>query len=174
MSDHVERLEKRLAQANAELESVQAAVAEAEQRMSAFSSSVLSKDGSVEVTVGARGELSGLRFLDGKYRAMSASQLADAVLDTVHEARSHHARAVRDLFEPLTRPSAVVPELPGMGIDWDRLVGPAADALPEEPAPRTASDRLRDEIDETDELDEIDHMDAGDAAGPAGQARRRR
>lgn len=163
MSDHVERLEKRLAQANAELQSVQSAVTEAERRMSAFSSSVVSKDGSVEVTVGSQGELTGLRFLDGKYRSMSASQLADAVLDTVQEARSHFARAVRDLFEPLTRASETLPELPGMEIDWDRLVGPAADALPEEPERRTASDRLRDEIDEDD-----------DAAGPAGGARRGR
>ncbi|MER6524751.1 YbaB/EbfC family nucleoid-associated protein [Streptomyces sp. NPDC001508] len=163
MSDHIERLEKRLAQANAELESVQAAVTEAERRMGAFSSTVVSKDGSVEVTVGAQGELTGLRFLDGKYRSMPPAQLADAVLDTVQEARSHFARAVRDLFEPLTRPSATLPELPGMEIDWDRLVGPAADALPGEPEQRTANDRLRDEIDEDD-----------DAVGPADGARRHR
>lgn len=163
MSDHIERLEKRLAQANAELESVQAAVAEAERRMGAFSSTVVSKDGSVEVTVGTQGELTGLKFLDGKYRSMSASQLADAVLDTVQEARSHFARAVRDLFEPLTRPSVTLPELPGMEIDWDRLVGPAAEVLPEGPRTRTANDRLRDEIDEDD-----------DAVGPADGARRRR
>ncbi|UIX32004.1 YbaB/EbfC family nucleoid-associated protein [Streptomyces sp. GQFP] len=151
MSDHVEKLEQKLAQANAGLESVQAAVAAAERQMNAFSASVMSRDGSVEATVGAQGELAGLRFLDGKYRTMSASQLADAVLDAVQEARSHHARAVRDLFEPLTRPSALMPELPGMEIDWDRIVGPAADALPGEPGVRSANDRLRDEIDEDDD-----------------------
>ncbi|MEU9453144.1 YbaB/EbfC family nucleoid-associated protein [Streptomyces sp. NPDC048277] len=151
MSDHVERLEKKIAQANAELASVQAAVAAAELRMSTFASTVMSKDGSVEATVGAQGELTGLRFLDGKYRSMSAAQLADAVLSAVQEARSHHARAVRDLFEPLTRPSAVMPELPGLEIDWDRIVGPAADELPEEPGVRSANDRLRDEINEDDD-----------------------
>lgn len=154
MSDYPDELEKKLAAANAELESVQAAVAEAERQLTVFSSSVLSKDGSVEVTVGAQGELTALRFLDGKYRSMSASQLANAVLDTVQEARSHHARAVRDLFEPLTRPSESVPGLPGMEIDWDRIVGPAAEALPEEPEARSAGDRLRDEISEDDDRTE--------------------
>ncbi|MFJ8027536.1 YbaB/EbfC family nucleoid-associated protein [Streptomyces sp. NPDC096311] len=152
MSDHVERLEKKIAQANAELASVQAAVSAAELQMSTFASTVMSKDGSVEATVGAQGELTGLRFLDGKYRSMSPSQLADAVLDTVQEARSHHARAVRDLFEPLTRPSATMPELPGLEIDWDRIVGPAADELPEGPGARSANDRLRDEINEDDDM----------------------
>lgn len=154
MSDYPDELEKKLAAANAQLESVQAAVAEAERQLTAFSSAVLSKDGSVEVTVGGQGELTGLRFLDGKYRSMSASQLANAVLDTVQEARSHHARAVRDLFEPLTRPSESLPEFPGMAIDWDRIVGPAAEALPEEPGARSAGDRLRDEISEDDDRTE--------------------
>ncbi|WP_326813246.1 YbaB/EbfC family nucleoid-associated protein (plasmid) [Streptomyces scopuliridis] len=146
MSEEAERLAKRLAQATAELESVQSAAADAERQMSAFASSAHSADGSVEVSVGGQGEVTEVRFLDGKYRSMTASQLSEAVLSTIQEARSHHSRMVRDLFEPLTRPSAVMPELPGLELDWDRIVGPAADSLPEDSLPRTANDRLRDEI----------------------------
>ncbi|MEV1046867.1 YbaB/EbfC family nucleoid-associated protein [Streptomyces sp. NPDC049916] len=147
MSEETERLAKRLAEANAELASVQSAAADAEAQMSAFSSSAFSPDGSVEVSVGGQGEVTAVKFLDGKYRSMTASQLSDAVLGTIQEARSHHSRMVRDLFEPLTRSSAVMPELPGLELDWDRILGPAADSLPEEAYPRPARDRLRDEID---------------------------
>ncbi|CAL9324287.1 YbaB/EbfC family nucleoid-associated protein [Streptomyces sp. SudanB66_2053] len=146
MSEEAERLAKRLEEATAELESVQSAVADAERQMRAFASSAFSADGSVEVSVGGQGEVTAVKFLDGKYRSMTASQLSEAVLSTIQEARSHHSRMVRDLFEPLTR-SAVIPELPGMDLDWDSIVGPAVDSLPEESVPRTANDRLRDEID---------------------------
>ncbi|MGA5444912.1 YbaB/EbfC family nucleoid-associated protein [Streptomyces griseoincarnatus] len=147
MSEETERLAKRLAEATAQLETVQSAAADAERQLSAFTSSAFSPDGSVEVSVGGQGEVTEVKFLDGKYRSMSASQLSEAVLGTIQEARSHHSRMVRDLFEPLTRPSAVMPELPGMELDWDRILGPAAHVLPEESLPRTAGDRLRDEID---------------------------
>ncbi|PPS90950.1 YbaB/EbfC family nucleoid-associated protein [Streptomyces sp. MH60] len=147
MSEESERLERRLARATAELESLQSAAADAERQLGAFTSSAFSADGSVEVSVGGQGEVTEIKFLDGKYRSMTASQLSDAVLGTIQDARSHHSRRVRDLFEPLTRPSAVMPELPGLELDWDRILGPAADALPEESYPRGANDRLRDEID---------------------------
>ncbi|NEE42189.1 YbaB/EbfC family nucleoid-associated protein [Streptomyces sp. SID7982] len=147
MSEESERLEKQLAKATADLESVQSAAAAAERQLSTFTSSAFSTDGSVEVSVGGQGEVTAVKFLDGKYRSMTASQLSDAVLGTIQEARSHHSRMVRDLFEPLTRASAVMPELPGLELDWDRILGPAVDALPEESYPRGANDRLRDEID---------------------------
>ncbi|MEV5810348.1 YbaB/EbfC family nucleoid-associated protein [Streptomyces parvulus] len=147
MSEEAERLEKRLAEANAELESMQAAVADAEQQMDAFASTAFSDDGAVEISVGGQGEVTGVKFLDGKYRSMTASQLADAVLSTIQEARSHHSRMVRDLFEPLTGPSSGMSELSGIEVDWDRILGPAADLLPDEVSSRTANDRLRDEID---------------------------
>lgn len=146
-------MEQRLAEAMAELESMEAAVASAEARMSRFSTVVTSRDGSVEVTVGPQGQLTDLKFLDGKYRSMPAPQLAAAVLDAAEEGRTRAAHEVKRLFKPLTEPSEAVPELSGMTVDWDRLFGPGA-AAPGEGAGtpwQSANARLRDEINEDDE-----------------------
>jgi DNA-binding protein YbaB len=143
-----EPIEQRIAKAMAELESVQAAVARAEQQLAAASATVRSRDRAVEVTVGAGGELTGLKFLDNKYRSMNAAQLAASVMEAVGRGRAQMAREVMDVFRPLTEPSAGVPELRGVDVDWERIFGPALDAEAGGGHGRRGGSRLRDEIHE--------------------------
>ncbi|MFB7054889.1 YbaB/EbfC family nucleoid-associated protein [Streptomyces vinaceus] len=154
-------MEQRIAQAMAELEAVQAAVARAEAELGDASVTVRSKDRSVEVTVGPQGELASLRFLGSAYRTMEGAVLAAAVMEAAGEARTRMARQVKDTLEPLTRASSVVPELPGIEVDWGKIFGP--DVLGEEDGEddgsaaarrRRGGRRLRDEIDEDPEGDD--------------------
>jgi DNA-binding protein YbaB len=135
----------------AELEATQAAVARAEEQLSHASYTVRSQDRAVEITVGPQGELTGLKFLDGKYRTMAASQLAASVLEAAGRARTQMSRRVMETFEPLTRPSATVPDLNGIDIDWAKIFGPQVLEDPQTAAGRASSARLRDEINEDTE-----------------------
>ncbi|MDH2393680.1 YbaB/EbfC family nucleoid-associated protein [Streptomyces sp. HNM0663] len=146
-------MEQRIAKAMAELESVQAAVARAEERLARAFATVRSRDRAVEVTVGAGGELTGLKFLDNKYRSMNAAQLAASVMEAVGRGRAQMAREVMDTFAPLTSPSAEVPELRGVDVDWDRIFGSALSGEAGGRYGRRGGDRLRDEIHEdTDDV----------------------
>jgi DNA-binding protein YbaB len=142
-----EPMEQRVAKAMAELQAVEAAVARAEEDLRGASHTVRSRDRTVEVTVGPQGELTGLRFLDGRYRSMPAGQLAASVLEAVGQGRAEMAHRVREIFEPLTRPSGVAPEFGGFDVDWDRILGPAYEGAADTGG-RPARDRLRDEIHE--------------------------
>lgn len=144
--------EQRLAEAIAELESTRAAVARAEAELAEAAVTVRSKDRSSEVTVGPQGELTGLRFLEDRYRTMAAGQLAASVLEAVAEARGLMARQVMDAFEPFTRPSTGVPELTGVDVDWARIFGPSVleDGLGRD-AGRRRTDDIGDEITEDPE-----------------------
>ncbi|GHH80319.1 hypothetical protein GCM10018793_35230 [Streptomyces sulfonofaciens] len=148
-----ESVSERLARAMAELEATEAAVAKAEEELRGASVTLRSKDRAVEVTVTAQGELTGLRFLENKYRTMAASELAASVLDVVGRARMQMARRVMDTFQPFTEPSAQVPELTGVDIDWVKIFGPGV--LEDEDAPgatrRRSARGLRDEITEDPE-----------------------
>lgn len=151
-----ESIEQRLAQAMSELDATRAAVARAEEELNAASCTVRSKDRAVEVTVGPQGELTGLRFLDDRHRTMAGGQLAASVLEAAGLARTTMARQVMEAFEPLTRPSATVPELSGVDVDWAKIFGPAvleddSPAAPGGAAGRRQRDRLSDEIDEDPE-----------------------
>ncbi|MFJ3492509.1 YbaB/EbfC family nucleoid-associated protein [Streptomyces sp. NPDC086091] len=143
-----EPIEQRIAKAMAELESVQAAVAQAEERLAGASATVRSRDRAVEVTVGAAGELTGLKFLDNKYRSMNASQLAQSVMEAVGRGRAQMAQEVMDTFGPLTAPSTELPELRGIDIDWDRIFGSALGGEPGGGHGGRTRSRLRDEIHE--------------------------
>ncbi|MFJ5220805.1 YbaB/EbfC family nucleoid-associated protein, partial [Streptomyces sp. NPDC088354] len=123
MSEMKETIEQRLAQAMADLEATQAAVAEAQRELSSATYTIRSRDRSVEVTVGPQGELAALRFLEDRYRTMPASQLANSVLEAAQEARSMMARQVMEKFEPFTRGSEALAELPGVSIDWANIFG---------------------------------------------------
>ncbi|MEU3185085.1 YbaB/EbfC family nucleoid-associated protein [Streptomyces sp. NPDC006923] len=141
-------MEKRLAQAMAELEAVQAAVARAEDELRQASLTVRSRDRAVEVTVGPQGELAGLKFLDGKYRSMNATQLAASVLEAANQGRAEMAHRVMETFAPLTRPSGNVPEFGGVDIEWERIFGSALGGGAGAGSGRPGRDRLRDEIHE--------------------------
>ncbi|MFE6281202.1 YbaB/EbfC family nucleoid-associated protein [Streptomyces sp. NPDC057877] len=142
-----EPMEQRIAAAMAELEAVRAAAAQAEERLATASATVRSRDRAVEVTVGAGGELTGLKFLDNKYRTMNPAQLAASVMEAVGRGRARMAREVMDVFGPLTEPSGNVPGLRGVDIDWEHIFGPALSAETGGGS-RRGGDRLRDEIHE--------------------------
>ncbi|MFD4032256.1 YbaB/EbfC family nucleoid-associated protein [Streptomyces sp. NPDC058637] len=141
-----ESMEKKLADAMAELTAVQEAVARAESELSQASATTRSRDRAVEVTVGPQGELTGLKFPDNKYRNMTGIQLAASVLEAVQEGRAQMARRVIDVFEPLTQSSGGPTGLRGVDIDWDRAFGSALDG-PDGGRRRSAA-RLHDEIHE--------------------------
>ncbi|WP_369033310.1 MULTISPECIES: YbaB/EbfC family nucleoid-associated protein [Streptomyces] len=140
-----ESMERKLAAAMAELTAVQEAVAQAESELSRATATVRSRDRVVEITVGPQGELTGLRFLDGKYRNMPGPQLATSILEAVQEGRAQMARKVMDTFAPLTQREGAGS---GLDLDWDRMFGSALDPEGGSGYGRPSRDRLRDEIHE--------------------------
>ncbi|MFI8088593.1 YbaB/EbfC family nucleoid-associated protein [Streptomyces sp. NPDC086080] len=143
-------MEDRVAQAMAHLKAAEEAAASARAELDAASATARSADRSVRVSVGAKGELTSLEFLDGKYRTMAASQLSASVLEAANTARAEMARRVVDTLEPLTRMTARGAAPERMGVDWQSLFG---SLLSETGATResTAMSGLRDEIVEDEE-----------------------
>ncbi|MFE7443624.1 YbaB/EbfC family nucleoid-associated protein [Streptomyces chartreusis] len=119
-----EPLEKRLEKAMAELQAAQEAVARTERELRQASFAVLSSDRAVRATVGPQGELSGIEFLENKYRDMSPQELAASVLEAANAARLKMNRHVMKAMAPFTEPSRNVPELKGFELDWERIFGP--------------------------------------------------
>ncbi|MET7484587.1 YbaB/EbfC family nucleoid-associated protein [Streptomyces sp. NPDC005538] len=148
--DYAEQLERRLARARAELAAAEQDVARAEADMGDYSSVTVSGDGSVEVTVGPRGELSDLRFLDGKYREMSGAELGAAIVEATAAGRAQARREAARHFRPLDTPGPQVPELAGLDIDWARFVGLSA-SVGGSSARSAARTRLHDEIGDVEE-----------------------
>ncbi|WP_329303847.1 YbaB/EbfC family nucleoid-associated protein [Streptomyces sp. NBC_00659] len=140
----MESVEERLAEAIQALESTRAAVADAERRLREASVTVMSKDRSVEVTVGAQGDLRALRFHDGKYRSMAPAQLSAVLLETIGQARARMSRQVVDTYRPISESVPRIPGMPGAEIDWERLSGSADEDGAA--ARRKQAGRLRDEI----------------------------
>ncbi|OQR63073.1 hypothetical protein B6E66_15645 [Streptomyces maremycinicus] len=141
----MESVEERLAKAMQSLESTRAAVADAEQRLREASVTVTSKDRSVEVTVGAQGDLRALRFQDGRYRSMAPAQLSAVVMETIGLARARMARQVVDTYRPISESVPRLPGMPGTEIDWDRLFGSTTED-DGSTARKKQGGRLRDEI----------------------------
>lgn len=147
---YTEQLERRLARARAELAATERDAARAEADMGDFSAATISKDGSVEVTVGPRGELSDLRFLGGKFREMSSAELGAAIIEAVEAGRARARREAARHLRPLDTPGPQVPELAGLDIDWARFTGPSAPARSSSARP-AARTRLHDEIADDEE-----------------------
>ncbi|WP_069744222.1 YbaB/EbfC family nucleoid-associated protein [Streptomyces sp. EN23] len=120
----MEPLEKRLEKAMAELQAAQEAVARTERELRSASFSVLSSDRAVRATAGPQGELTGIEFLENKYRDMSPQELAASVLEAASAARLKMNRHVMKAMAPFTEPSSNVPELKGFELDWERVFGP--------------------------------------------------
>ncbi|MCC8338834.1 YbaB/EbfC family nucleoid-associated protein [Streptomyces sp. R1] len=119
-----EPLEQRLEKAMAELRSAQEAVERTERELRQASFAVLSSDRAVRVTVGAQGALTGIDFLEHKYRDMSPQELAASVLEAANAAQQKMNRHVMKAMAPFTEPSSEVPELKGFELDWERIFGP--------------------------------------------------
>ncbi|MCF0088809.1 MULTISPECIES: YbaB/EbfC family nucleoid-associated protein [unclassified Streptomyces] len=149
-----EALKRRVAQARAEAEAVEAAVRRAEERLRGSSTVARSEDGAVEATVGAQGELTGLRFLDAKYRDMTGPELGAAVVEAVRQGRDRAAREAVRVFRPLGGSGERIPELSSLDVDWERFLAHhdagGGSATPPRPADGL---RLRDEIHEDGEDD---------------------
>ncbi|MGW3496349.1 YbaB/EbfC family nucleoid-associated protein [Streptomyces sp. NPDC001020] len=60
----------------------------AREQMRALSVTARSRDGVVEVTVGADGRVSGVRFVDKRFRELAGPQLADSLLEALTTARA--------------------------------------------------------------------------------------
>ncbi|MEU0844895.1 YbaB/EbfC family nucleoid-associated protein [Streptomyces sp. NPDC005962] len=146
-----EPLQERIAQAMAELEATQAAVARAESDLRQASATVRSNDRVVEVTVGAQGELTKLNFLDNKHQSMTGPQLAASILEAAQKGRAQIARRVMDTFAPFTQPGPEGSMRRGIDLDWDRIFGSALSADGQTGSGRSRRNRLRDEIDEDTE-----------------------
>ncbi|MFF0885396.1 YbaB/EbfC family nucleoid-associated protein [Streptomyces sp. NPDC003456] len=129
-----EPLEKRLEQAMAELHAAQEALARTERELRETSFAVLSSDRAVRATVGPQGELTGIEFLENKYRDMSPQELAASVLEAAGAARVRMNRHVMKAMAPFTEPSSNLPELKGFEVDWERIFGTEVLRDDEEPA----------------------------------------
>ncbi|MFJ6296309.1 YbaB/EbfC family nucleoid-associated protein [Streptomyces griseoviridis] len=143
-----EPLQERIAQAMAELEATQAAVARVQADLRQASETVRSADRVVEATVGAQGELTALKFLDNKHQNMTGPQLAASIMEAVQQGRARMARQVMDSFAPFTQPGPAGSIRRGLDVDWDRMFGSALDVGGRAASGRPGRDRLRDEIDE--------------------------
>lgn len=155
-------MEDRVARAMAHLKAAEQAAATARAELDGASATARSADRSVRVSVGAKGELTSLEFLDGKYRTMAAAQLSAAVLEAANTARAEMARRVVDMLDPLTRMTARGAAPERMGVDWESVFGSLLSETAVTKGP-TAMSRLRDEIVEDDE----------EPAAPPGTARGR-
>lgn len=146
-----EALGERLAETLAELDAVTAGLSKAQAELRDATHVVRSRDRAVEATVGSQGQLIDLRFLDNKYRTMSATELAASVLEAASQARDAMSRHVMRTMTPFTGPRPGLPQLKGYDIDWADVFGPGVLEEPEGPASRRGRTSLRDEIHEDGE-----------------------
>ncbi|MFD8810919.1 YbaB/EbfC family nucleoid-associated protein [Streptomyces sp. NPDC059627] len=94
-----ESLQHQFAQAMAEFEKQRDALVRAREEISAVSVTARSRDRAVEITLGADGSPSGLRFLDNKHRTMTGKALAASVLEAMARARAELTTQVRARFD---------------------------------------------------------------------------
>lgn len=148
----MDSIKDQLDQAMAQLEETRRAVDSAKERLSQASATVRSHDRSVEVTVSSQGQLTAVKFLDGKYRTMGAAQLSASVMEATRQAQAQMAQEVMDAFRPLTDQMGDGPQPANAGVDWDEVFGPLMRSVERSSERRAgASDKLRDEIHEDGE-----------------------
>lgn len=159
-------MEDRVAQAMAHLKAAEEAATSARAELETASVIARSADRSVRVTVGAKGELTSLEFLDGRYRTMAAPQLSAAVLEAANTARAEMARRVVETLDPLTRMTSRGAAPERMGVDWESVFGSLLSETSVTRNRPTAMSRLRDEIVEDEE-------ESGASSGTRGTGDRR-
>lgn len=143
-----ESIEDQIAEAMANLKATEAAVARAEAEMRTATVTEVSRDHSVEVTVGAQGHLTDLKFLNNKYRTMGAAQLAQTIVETAGRARTQMVHRVMEAFQPVSEVAGAVPGVEGGHFNWEHLIAPLGGGAEAPRGNHTSSDRLRDEITE--------------------------
>ncbi|MFD4555910.1 YbaB/EbfC family nucleoid-associated protein [Streptomyces sp. NPDC058469] len=181
-------IEDKLALAMAELETVQANAGRIQEELDSASVTVLSKDRSVEVTVGSQCQLVSLKFQGDRHRALDGEQLSAIIMETVTTARTRMAERVTDALRPLTEHKGAFadfgppPEYAANGAalpaptNWDalfdRLANPSAPVLVD--TGTGASGKLRDEIvDEETEPEPVPAPETPAAATPTDTASRK-
>ncbi|WP_307711269.1 YbaB/EbfC family nucleoid-associated protein [Streptomyces sp. V4I23] len=115
------------------------------------SATARSVDRSVQVTVGSKGDLVSVDFLDGKYKTMAASQLSAAVIQAASQARADMARHMVEKMDPVARTIAGGAAQEGRELDWEKLLGPLKQEMAADDHAPTPMSRLRDEIDDEEE-----------------------
>lgn len=119
-------LEERLAEALAEFEETRGRLDAAAAEAAAISVTVTAKDRAVEATVGAQGELTGLRFPTSRYRTMAPAELANVVMTTIASARAQAGSRLRDIYRPFGPVPGLSADAPGgfAPVDWEDLFAP--------------------------------------------------
>ncbi|WP_031030257.1 YbaB/EbfC family nucleoid-associated protein [Streptomyces sp. NRRL WC-3725] len=110
----------------------------AQEQMRALSVTACSKDGVVEVTVGADGRAAGVHFVSRRFRELAAPQLGDSVLEALTTARAEFAARATAVLTAANIRLPVAAEGAGEGeprspeaireapsVCWRRLVGEA-------------------------------------------------
>ncbi|MFJ6016292.1 YbaB/EbfC family nucleoid-associated protein [Streptomyces sp. NPDC092952] len=76
-------------------------LAAVQRELAARTSTVRSKDRSVSVTVGARGDVREIKFHTEDYRQMDPVRLGKTLVDLIGKAQTESGEAAREAFEPL-------------------------------------------------------------------------
>ncbi|WP_034278791.1 YbaB/EbfC family nucleoid-associated protein [Haloechinothrix halophila] len=116
-------------------------LATAHQRLAAITATERSVDGSITVTVGSRGTLTGLTLADDAYRAYRPSELANEILRLVTSASQRALAEAADVLAP-TLPADTDPKATLLG---------TADLTPDEIPPASRPTPRADPTDAEDE-----------------------
>lgn len=117
-------LQQQLQQAMSEFTKQHDSLMKARDEVMSLSVTTRSKDRAVEVTVGAQGEATGMRFLDNKHQTMSGQQLATSVLEALSGARQEIADQVATRFEAVSGSGIGIAGSGMKGFDLNRLLEP--------------------------------------------------
>ncbi|MCX5355745.1 YbaB/EbfC family nucleoid-associated protein [Streptomyces mirabilis] len=120
-----ETFEQHIQQALSEFTQHREALARVRGEMASLSATVRSKDRAVEVTVGAQGEVTGLRFLNNRHQAMSGQKLAASVLDALMQARQDVLSRATTLFGSVSGIGSGIVGADPEEFDLDRLLDAA-------------------------------------------------
>ncbi|WP_245691453.1 YbaB/EbfC family nucleoid-associated protein [Sinosporangium album] len=95
--------------------------------LKAIASTTTSSDGMISVTVGPQGEVRGIELNPRVYRKLSASELADAIMDQINRAMATVAEQRRRLMEPLMPEELRYDQVFGENVTLDAFLPPPVD-----------------------------------------------
>ncbi|MFQ6144474.1 YbaB/EbfC family nucleoid-associated protein [Streptomyces seoulensis] len=117
-----------------------------QQETATLSATARSKDRVVEVTIGAQGELTALRFPGNKHQSLTGQKLAASVLEAVDRARQDVMSRATGLFDAFAASGAGFVGADLENIDLNRLLeanGLAGLTLPDADASRNSASTHR-------------------------------
>ncbi|SFF47527.1 YbaB/EbfC DNA-binding family protein [Actinacidiphila alni] len=119
-----ESIELRLQQAMEDFEKQRAELERVRDEISTLKVTVRSKDRVVEVTVGAQGEPTAMRFLNNKHQKMTGQELAASVLEALALARGEIGGIARSRFDAAASGGIGVAGSGLRDLDLERLLEP--------------------------------------------------